>query len=338
MFRLSIEGLDDALLQQLSRWCDAEEIGYWSLTERVDDENGRYEVLEKLRHTFHALEPYLRAEQAPRLPMSARRREVPRENAPGPAESTGEPAMPSPEAVAGAVLAWVRQVCERVGRGRALLRLRLSPMASKGEFRIGSADVMVRDLAAELSRKQAPAASSTAQTERKPPFEGYEVPEPGLHWRALGDSWAQFGNTVMDTVSSMHHITRQQIAQTQEENSALRVQNDVLQASVIELYKSSMQRVSEQERNGTELAKLALARDAVGKGTEAFMAFLATKSESPEATQLFVLLSRSPKLMSALKDPRVRHLLSQPQYLDQLADLVLGFASTLGSASPQQSS
>ena len=225
-------------------------------------------------------------------------------------------------------LAWVREKISAVAIGQYRTRFRVYLYGVKGEGKhtwvLTATDEQWQDLPVQ----------ATVETVAD------EVERRGM--RRVEEAWSIWSSRVLDATERLVGISlgvadkSDQIARAQAEQSA--AETRAARAQVNELVASNTrQRISEAEAHAQLIAattrqqvaeeektfKADLARDALGQlGGLANAMLLRESGLNPEMSDVLVSLQGSPELMAALRNPRVRAQLKDPNNLRDLASLL----------------
>jgi hypothetical protein len=235
-------------------------------------------------------------------------------------EPESEPDKPSPVEMMKAALRWVREVAIRNTTGESHRRFRVKLYAAKAIDVLASGQFVCRNDRFDLTEYATPA---TPPPIPAPTFEEAEGAGAVKGLKALGDYYAQWGAIVLGSVGQLQGVNNAMLARLHRQLQESRDQVDQLVASILEFRVKEIEVQEERlsdEREGD--ARTALAREALGQLGQAANAFLAGRGLSPESVELLGMLGASPDLMAALKDPKVRALMQEPDNLKSLAEML----------------
>jgi hypothetical protein len=322
------EGLDE-IEGRIRRLCD--DISYLALSDRTDrsqeEQLGRFDFSRK-----DAL-PYLEqgGEPEPAETSEEASEEDPRfeqeDDEPEDEESSdGDPSgAEEPGAFADAACLWLRDIARRNTVGEPYRRFRLKLYGPKGLRVLDTATFVCRnndydlELPATLERKE-------REPELRiptPTFEEAEIQGASRGMRALGDYYSQWGHIVLGSASQLQAVNNAMLARVSRQLEASQGQVDKLVASILE-YRMAELKLAEERRaeERSDDTRAELARHALQQLGEAAKAFLATRGVPPELADVLGALGQSPALVSALGEPEVRELVSEPQNLELLAGML----------------
>ena len=226
----------------------------------------------------------------------------------------------SPAEMMKAALRWVREVAIRNTVGEPYRRFRVKLYSPKAVDVLASGQFVCRNDRFDIDEVAAPAAPPPIPT---PSFDEAARAGSAKGLKALGDYYAQWGAIVLGSVGQLQGVNNAMLARLHRQLQESRDQVDKLVASILEFRVKEIEVQEERladERDGD--ARTALAREALGQLGQAANAFLAGRGMSPESVELLGLLSTSPDLMAALKDPSVRALMQDPSNLKDLAEML----------------
>ena len=227
---------------------------------------------------------------------------------------------PSKTEMMEAALRWVREVAIRNTTGESYRRFRVKLYSPKAVDVLASGQFVCRNDRFDLDQYAAPAAPPPIPT---PTFDEAEGAGAVKGLKALGDYYAQWGAIVLGSVGQLQGVNNAMLARLHRQLQESRDQVDQLVASILEFRVKEIEVQEERlsdEREGD--ARTALAREALGQLGQAANAFLAGRGLSPESVELLGVLSTSPDLMAALKEPSVRSLMQAPANLKDLAEML----------------
>jgi hypothetical protein len=302
----------DRRLQQLR-----EDIGYLVLAEVVDRNHS--ETVGRIEFSASALAPYLEEpseeatfEEAGQLDMEA--------------ATTGS----TTEDLARAASRWIRETARMNMGDRKDCKFKVSAWRPKGEQQLLGARFTCEDTEFEESRPEEPvkAANSpfptpiVAPTVQLPPPDSFP---DARHWRALGDGYTHLIHLLQQSYA--HLATLQNTTVSNQNVQILRLQK-VLEELMGEMLKlrigiaeatGSVQQESRETRMREELGKQFISE--IGTFGRVFAS--AKLGMSPELVELAELVSASPELLDAMKNPKVRAMLRDEKTRKELAALLM---------------
>jgi hypothetical protein len=223
----------------------------------------------------------------------------------------------SPEQLMRAALRWVRATAIRNTSGDAKRHFRVRLFGPKGYSALdgGHFDCLDR----------------TVDEQDDEPLPEIPPPDPRFAQSAsmskglgaLGEFYAQWGRIVLGSVGQIQGVNNNLLEKLHKQLQDARDQNDQLIAAILEARVAEIE--SKETRAATEHegdARHALAKEALGQLGAAANTFLASKGMSPEMIDIFGQLGGSPDLIAALKDPKVRALMQDPDNLKGLAEML----------------
>jgi hypothetical protein len=141
--------------------------------------------------------------------------------------------------------------------------------------------------------------------------------------KALGDYYAQWGRIVLGSVGQLQGVNNAMLARLHRQLQESRDQVDQLVAAILEARVAEVQ--AHDGRRAEEHAadtRTQLARDALTQLGQAAQSFLLARGVPQDLIDSFQSISSSPDLVAALRDPRVRDLMKDPDNLRSLATML----------------
>lgn len=311
----------DRRLQQLR-----EDIGYLALAEVIDRNHS--ETVGRIEFSPSALAPYLEEpseeaafEEAGQLDLEA--------------ATTG----PTPADLAKAASRWIRETARMNMGDRKDCKFKVSAWRPKGEQQLLGARFTCEDTEFEAPRQEEPvkaANSPIIPPTVLPPV--HDTFPDTRHWRALGDGYTHL--THLSQQSYAHLATLQNTTISNQNVQILRLQK-VLEELMGEMLKlrigiaeatGTVQQESRETRMREELGKQFISE--IGTFGRVFAS--AKLGMSPELVELAELVSASPELLEAMKNPKVRSMLRDEKTRKELAALLLMAASGAANAPPTE--
>ncbi len=234
-------------------------------------------------------------------------------------DGRADPYGVTPEELMRAALRWVRATAIRNTSGEAMRRFRVRLFGPKGYNCVESGHFSCHDAAAQADEDD-----DEPLPEIPPPnpeFAQSASMSKGLG--ALGEFYAQWGRIVLGSVGQIQGVNNKLLERLHQQLQDARDQNDQLVASILEARVAEIE--SQEQRAASEHdgdVRAALAKEALGQLGAAANTFLASRGMSPDMLDVFAQLGASPELMAALKDPKVRSLMQDPDNLKGLAEML----------------
>ena len=245
----------------------------------------------------------------------------------------------TPLAIARAACCWIRDCAIRNTVGETSRRFRVRVWGPKGMSRLDSGQFVCRNhgYTDELEVE----ASDTAVRELRipaPDFDKSAKDSTLKGIKALGDYYAQWGQIVLGSVGQLQGVNNSMLARLHRQLQESRGQVDELVASILE-YRHNEVETAERRRLEEHAGdtRSELARDALQQLGTAATAFLAGRSLPPDLLETFGAISASPDLTEALRDPRVRALMKDPDNLRGLAAMLQAAGQQAQAAQQAQS-
>jgi len=206
--------------------------------------------------------------------------------------------------------------------GETYRRFRVRIYGPKGSPKIDAGTFLCRN---HSWTEQPPAASEVMPDLRipTPSFDQSAKDSTLKGIKALGDYYAQWGQIVLGSVGQLQGVNNSMLARLHRQLQESRGQVDELVASILE-YRHNEVETAERRRLEEHAGdtRSELARDALQQLGTAATAFLAGRSLPPDLLETFGALSTSPELTEALRDPRVREMMKEPDNLRGLAAML----------------
>jgi len=228
----------------------------------------------------------------------------------------------TPVDFARAACRWIRDCAIRNTVGETYRRFRVRIYGPKGSPKIDAGTFLCRN---HSWTEQPPAASEVMPDLRipTPSFDQSAKDSTLKGIKALGDYYAQWGQIVLGSVGQLQGVNNSMLARLHRQLQESRGQVDELVASILE-YRHNEVETAERRRLEEHAGdtRSELARDALQQLGTAATAFLAGRSLPPDLLETFGALSTSPELTEALRDPRVREMMKEPDNLRGLAAML----------------
>ena len=241
-----------------------------------------------------------------------------------PDQSAGHDGPISDQEIARAACRWMRDCAARNTVGDPLRRFRVRIYGPKAAEKLDSGSFVCRnhDYADEVDTEAADAA--VRELRIPPPTFDQAAKDSTLKGlKALGDYYAQWGQIVLGSVGQLQGVNNSMLARLHRQLQESRGQVDELVASILEYRHNEVEAYERrrlEERAGDTRSELA--RDALQQLGTAATAFLAGRALPPDLLETFGAISASPELTEALRDPRVRALMKEPDNLRGLAAML----------------
>ena len=245
----------------------------------------------------------------------------------GDGEQTGRGVHTGPitdEEIARAACRWMRDCAARNTVGDPLRRFRVRIYGPKATDKLDSGSFVCRnhDYTDEVDTE---AADAVVRELRIPPptFDQAAKDSTLKGIKALGDYYAQWGQIVLGSVGQLQGVNNSMLARLHRQLQESRGQVDELVAAILEHRYNEVEaheRRRMDQRAGDTRSELA--RDALQQLGTAATAFLTGRSLPPDLLETFGAISTSPELTEALRDPRVRALMKEPDNLRGLAAML----------------
>ena len=240
--------------------------------------------------------------------------------------------------IARAACRWLRDCAARNTVGDPMRRFRVRIYGPKATDKLDSGSFVCRnhDYADEVDTEAADAAVRELRIPQ-PTFDQSAKDSTLRGLKALGDYYAQWGQIVLGSVGQLQGVNNSMLARLHRQLQESRGQVDELVASILEFRVSEVE--AHERRRIEEHAgdtRSELARDALQQLGTAATAFLAGRSLPPDLLETFGSLSTSPELTEALRDPRVRALMKDPDNLRGLAAMLQAAGKQAQAAQQQQ--
>jgi hypothetical protein len=226
--------------------------------------------------------------------------------------------------IARAACRWLRDCAARNTVGDPMRRFRVRIYGPKASDKLDSGSFVCRnhDYADEVDTEAADAAVRELRIPQ-PTFDQSAKDSTLRGLKALGDYYAQWGQIVLGSVGQLQGVNNSMLARLHRQLQESRGQVDELVASILEYRHNEVEaheRRRLEERAGDTRSELA--RDALQQLGTAATAFLAGRALPPDLLETFGAISASPELTDALRDPRVRALMKEPDNLRGLAAML----------------
>lgn len=235
-------------------------------------------------------------------------------------DDSGEDDVPdvTPEQLMRAALRWVRATAKRNTAGDGSRKFRVRLFGPKGYSALEGGHFTCHDRTAdgEDDDDELPTLPPP-----DPRFAQSQSLSKGLG--ALGEFYAQWGRIVLGSVGQIQGVNNKLLEKLHKQLQDARDQNDQLVASILEARVAEIE--AQEQRAATEHvgdARAALAKEALGQLGAAANTFLASKGMTPDMLEVFGQIGGSNELMAALKDPKVRSLMNDPDNLKSLAEML----------------
>ena len=243
----------------------------------------------------------------------------------------------TPVDFARAACRWVRDCAIRNTVGETFRRFRVRIHGPKGAPKIDAGTFICRN---HHWIEEPPAASEAMPDLRipTPTFDQSAKDSTLKGIKALGDYYAQWGQIVLGSVGQLQGVNNSMLARLHRQLQESRGQVDELVASILE-YRHNEVETAERRRLEEHAGdtRSELARDALQQLGTAATAFLAGRSLPPDLLETFGAISASPDLTEALRDPRVRALMKDPDNLRGLAAMLQAAGQQAQAAQQAQS-
>ncbi len=262
-------------------------------------------------------------------------------------DDAGEPDPPTHRSgpisdleIARAACRWLRDCAARNTVGDPMRRFRVRIYGPKATDKLDSGSFVCRnhDYADEVDTEAADAA--VRELRIPPPTFDQAAKDSTLRGlKSLGDYYAQWGQIVLGSVGQLQGVNNAMLARLHRQLQESRGQVDELVASILEYRHNEVEAYERrriEEHAGDTRSELA--RDALQQLGTAATAFLAGRSLPPDLLETFGALSTSPELTEALRDPRVRALMKDPDNLRGLAAMLQAAGKQAQAAQQQQGS
>jgi len=244
----------------------------------------------------------------------------------------------TPVDFARAACRWIRDCALRNTVGETYRRFRVRIYGPKGSPKIDAGTFICRN---HSWTEQPPAAADVMPDLRipTPSFDQSAKDSTLKGIKALGDYYAQWGQIVLGSVGQLQGVNNSMLARLHRQLQESRGQVDELVASILE-YRHNEVETAERRRLEEHAGdtRSELARDALQQLGTAATAFLAGRSLPPDLLETFGAISASPDLTEALRDPRVRALMKEPDNLRGLAAMLQAAGQQAQAAQQAQAS
>ena len=230
----------------------------------------------------------------------------------------------TPENIARAACAWIRDCAIRNTVGETQRRFRVRVWGPKGMSRLDSGQFVCTNhgYSDEIETAAADAAVRDLRIPA-PDFDRSAKDSTLKGIKALGDYYAQWGQIVLGSVGQLQGVNNAMLARLHRQLQESRGQVDELVASILEHRYNEVEaheRRRIEERAGD--TRTELARDALRQLGSAASAFLAGKALPPDLADVYGSISASPELTEVLRSPGVRTLMKDPDNLRGLAAML----------------
>ena len=313
----------------------AKDVGYLAISDRT--ERNCEEPLGRFDFTMKDALPYLEQDGESAEPSEEDDEPEWPEEEGDDTEEPAEQAEPDAEgeprdtdALAEAGCRWLRDIARRNTVGEPYRRFRVRVYTLKGARVLDTASFVCKNVDHDLDLP-ATIDGSSAPNEPElriptPSFDEAALAGASRSMKALGDSYAQWGQIVLGSVGQMQGVNNAMLARLHRQLQDSRNQVDQLVASILEFRVAEL-KASDELRAGerkddqrTELARQALLQ--FGEVTKAL--FLA-RGVPPELGGLLGAIQQNQSLVSALSEPDVQALLEDHKNLEMLAGMLRQF-------------
>jgi len=171
-----------------------------------------------------------------------------------------------------------------------------------------------------------------------PDLRATEVRAVGGPMQSLGHYYAQWGQLVLDSIGQLQRVNNGLVARLHQQLNESQNQVEELVGSVLQ-YRAKELETSEarQQQDKEATSRHQLAHMAVQQVGAAANLYLGSRGLPPEIAQLVEPLVKSPELQKALRDPRVRELMKDPENIRSFAEMLQASAESMDEAEEKMS-